>query len=270
VNGCWFYFRGMRYSLLPVYACVSFFIFSCHSIRYTTANAHAHNDYAHPVPFYTAWEAGFGSVEADVFPVNDSLYVAHDSTDISPSRSLYRLYIQPLLVSLQQDSLQHIRFLVDIKKESYRSLNLLLAELHPLVPYLRTPEKNNRVTLLVTGSRPLPSQYGRYPSFVFFDDDLKRPHTSDEWARVGLVSLPFNKISSWKGHGTIDKADLKALQHKIDSVHAAGKPIRFWAAPDTEASWKLQQQMHADLIGTDNIAGLAAWLRENKTADAKP
>ncbi len=36
--------------------------------KYTVANAHAHNDYLHPVPFYTAYNAGFGSIEADVFP----------------------------------------------------------------------------------------------------------------------------------------------------------------------------------------------------------
>ncbi|MEO8823510.1 MAG: hypothetical protein ABI366_08030, partial [Ginsengibacter sp.] len=45
--------------------------------NYTVADAHAHNDYEHPIPFYTAWNAGFGSIEADVFPVNGILLVSH-------------------------------------------------------------------------------------------------------------------------------------------------------------------------------------------------
>lgn len=33
---------------------------------YTVANAHAHNDYKHPMPFRTAYLAGFGSIEVDI------------------------------------------------------------------------------------------------------------------------------------------------------------------------------------------------------------
>jgi alkaline phosphatase len=47
----------------------------------------------------------------------------------------------------------------------------------------------------------------------------------------------------------------------IDSVHSAGKPFRFWAAPDTKTSWKLQKKLNADLIGTDRIDALANFLR---------
>jgi alkaline phosphatase len=254
----------MKLSVLLSYACVSFFIFSCHSIRYTASNAHAHNDYAHPQPFYTAWEAGFGSIEADVFPVNDSLYVAHDSAKIHSSRSLQRLYIQPLAAAMETPKQHEVRLLIDIKKDYERSLLLLLQEIKPLLPYLTTTENPNRITLLITGSRPKPLDYGKYPSYVFFDDDLKQAHSPEEWKRVGLVSLPFNKITKWDGLTPINEADRNAVKHKIDSVHAAGKPIRFWAAPDTPDSWRLQRKLHADLIGTDKIDDLANWLKKGQ------
>ena len=48
--------------------------------NYTVSNVHAHNGYVHPVPFYTAFNAGFGSIEADVFPVNGVLMVAHNKS----------------------------------------------------------------------------------------------------------------------------------------------------------------------------------------------
>lgn len=31
--------------------------------KITPQNAHAHNDYLQPIPFYTSYDAGFGSIE---------------------------------------------------------------------------------------------------------------------------------------------------------------------------------------------------------------
>ncbi len=56
--------------------------------KYTVSNAHAHNDYMHPLPFYTAFNTGFGSIEADVYPVDGILYVSHNKKDIQPQRTL--------------------------------------------------------------------------------------------------------------------------------------------------------------------------------------
>ena len=61
---------------LALALCLFLSVFS-QSKHYTVADAHAHNDYMHSVPFYTAWNAGFGSIEADVFPVNGVLLVSH-------------------------------------------------------------------------------------------------------------------------------------------------------------------------------------------------
>jgi alkaline phosphatase len=79
-----------------------------------------------------------------------------------------------------------------------------------------------------------------------------------------LVSLPFIKFSQWKGEENINRRDKRTVRHTIDSVHSAGKPIRFWAAPDTELSWKLQMKLHADLIGTDKINELASFLQKKE------
>lgn len=230
--------------------------------KYSTANAHAHNDYEHPVPFYTAFKAGFGSIEADVFPVNGVLLVAHSKSDIKAGRTLKALYLDPLLKELSTDELRTVALLVDIKEDYKASLSLLVKELEPLQEYLSTLEKSNHLTIRISGTRPPPEEYINYPSFIFFDDDLKLKHTAEQWKRVDLVSLPFAKISNWKGEDEISRKDKKAVRHIIDSVHSAGKPIRFWAAPDTKASWKLQMKLHADLIGTDKIDELGSFLQK--------
>lgn len=81
--------------LITFLFCSSFsFTVFCQPKNYTIANAHAHNDYEHPVPFYTAFNAGFGSIEADVFPVNGILVVAHSKKEIEPQRTLECLYIK--------------------------------------------------------------------------------------------------------------------------------------------------------------------------------
>ena len=94
----------------------------------------------------------------------------------------------------------------------------------------------------------------------FFDSDLKSKHTPEEWKRVALVSLPFNKISAWKGTDDLAKKDEKSVKTVIDNVHQAGKPVRFWAAPDTELSWSWQMKLKADFIGTDKITELSDFL----------
>jgi alkaline phosphatase len=233
--------------------------------KYTVADVHAHNDYMHPVPFYTAWNAGFGSIEADVFPVNGKLLVAHDSSAIRPQRTLENLYLGPLLKELKKNRRRRVYLLIDIKENYKESLLLLIKELKILKKYLFTDkDKANPVTILISGERPLPAEYKNYPDYIFFDDDLKLFHTPQEWKRVGLVSLSFERYSSWHGEGTIPEKDKSLLIHVIDSVHQAGKKIRFWAAPDNENSWILQMKLGVDLIGTDKIQELSEFLAKEK------
>lgn len=231
--------------------------------KYTVANAHAHNDYIHKVPFHTAFDAGFGSIEADVYPVNGVLLVAHGKKDIQAPNTLKSLYLDPLLNELAKDSTRHLKLLIDIKENYRLTLQFLLEEIKPLRKYLFSPENTTSpITILISGERPPPSEYKNYPSYIFFDDDLRSPHSSEEWKRVGQVSLSFERYSKWKGAGTISPTDKNILQKVVDSVHQSGKTIRFWAAPDNEDSWKLQMQLGADLIGTDEIPELTGFLKE--------
>jgi alkaline phosphatase len=232
--------------------------------KYTVANAHSHNDYLSSTPFYKAYNAGFGSIEADVFPVNGELLVAHHKEEVKPQQTLKALYITPLMEQLAKDPLRRVNLLVDIKEDYGVVLPLLIKDLEPLKPFLSTPKAPNRVTILISGTRPPPIDYKNYPDFILFDNDLKATHSRDEWSRVGLVSLPFYNISRWKGESEISGSDKKAVRHIIDSVHSAGKAIRFWAAPDTKNSWSLQRKLGADFIGTDKIDELAAFLRRKK------
>jgi alkaline phosphatase len=151
--------------------------------------------------------------------------------------------------------------LIDIKENYEVSLSLLIREIEPLRQYLTTPQKKRSLTILISGSRPPPGEYRNYPEYIFFDDDLKLQHTAEEWKRVGLVSLSFQRFSSWMGKDSLEQKDKRRIKHVIDSVHLAGKPIRFWAAPDNERSWIMQIGFGVDLVGTDKIDEFANFLR---------
>ena len=230
--------------------------------KYSVANAHSHNDYLNDQPFQRAFKNGFGSIEADIFPVDGTLCVAHSKKEIRPQRTLKSLYLEPLLNELKKNRSRRVKLLVDVKEDHMLSLKLLLQEIKPLIQYLSTPRNKKQLIILISGERPIPAEYKNYPGYLFFDDDLKLTHTVAEWERVGQVSLQFTKYSSWKGENSIDITDKNRLQQVIDSVHLTGKTIRFWAAPDNEPSWILQMQSGVDLIGTDKIEELAGFLRK--------
>jgi alkaline phosphatase len=238
-------------------------VFAQHK-KYTVSDAHAHNDYMHPVPFYTAWNAGFGSIEADVFPVSGVLLVSHNKEALDSKRTLDSLYLNPLLQELQNHPYRKVNLLVDIKEDYKNSLAILLQELKPLKKYLVSNKSlQNPLTILISGERPSPAEYKNYPGYIFFDDDLKIAHSPEEWKRVGLVSLSFERYSQWKGEGDIPAADRQILVHVIDSVHQAGKKIRFWGAPDNQNSWRMQMDLNVDFVGTDKIQELSEYIKMN-------
>lgn len=244
---------------------ISIGILSCTTTKkYTVANAHSHNDYLNATPFYNAFNEGFGSIEADVFPVNGELFVAHKKEDIQRQNTLKALYLYPLLSKLTVDSSRKLNLLIDVKENYKEALSLLIRELQPLQQYLSTTGKVKNITISISGERPVGAEFNQYPNYIFFDDNLGMSHSADEWKRVSLVSLPFDSISKWKGASPLPSADVQGLRNAIDIAHKAGKPFRFWAAPDNTESWKQQQKLRVDLIGTDKISELGNFLKKGK------
>lgn len=233
---------------------------SCSTKKYTVANAHSHNDYLNANPFNNAYNESFGSIEADIFPMNGELYVAHKKKEVGRQNTLKALYLQPLLTRLNADSSRKLNLLIDVKENYKEALPVLANQLQPLMRFLSTPDKRRNVTISISGERPPGAEFNLYPDYIFFDDNLGTSHSVDEWRRISLVSLPFDSISKWKG-GPLPPADVQHLKHAISAAHKVGKPFRFWAAPDNEESWKQQQKLNVDLIGTDHINDLATYLK---------
>ncbi|MES2807774.1 MAG: hypothetical protein V4619_04070 [Bacteroidota bacterium] len=226
--------------------------------RYT----HSHNDYANNTPFYKAFINGYNSIEADIFLVDGELLVSHSNKQLFKERTLKGMYLEPILYALKRDTLRQLCLLVDIKDDYTKTLPKLEKELKMLEPYLLTRDNlKGRLKILISGNRPQVADFYKYASMFWFDDDLMYPHEAAQWARIGQVSLNFEKWSAWKGVGAIPDADFKRLKKTVDSVHVnTGKLVRFWGAPDTQEAWEMQVNFGADIIGTDKIEPLAEYL----------
>lgn len=227
---------------------------------------HSHNDYEQSVPFWKAYSVGACSIETDVHLVNDTLFVAHDREDIQRKRTFQRLYLSPIRQLFIEKSMAQRPFqlLIDIKTEAHPALNKIVEELSPLAQYLY-PKNSQGVKVVISGSRPQSDEYKNYPDFIFFDwQSTDKPKNLD---KVALVSLNFRNFLRWNGLQPLTTQEMKEIKDIIDQMKSLGKPIRFWATPDTEIAWKTLFNLDVDFIGTDKPVETSLFF--NKSFDSK-
>lgn len=229
---------------------------------YTVADAHAHNDYANKNPFYGAYDKGFGSIEADVFAVDGKSMVAHAEKDIKPQRTLKNMYIDPLVKKLKADTARQLRLLIDLKVDYHILMPLIIKELEPLMDYAAVNGLPGRLHVVITGGVPPAVELANYPSWLTFDVDHLTGFTTQQLQRISLLSYNFTKYSQWKGTGKISTVETAKLLGVIDSVHNAGKMIRFWETPDNKTAWQALIGLGVDVIGTDKVEKLGNFLND--------
>jgi alkaline phosphatase len=233
--------------------------------RYTTANLHAHNDYEQAFPFWQAYNAGFGSMEADVFLRNGQLLVAHTAAEIDSSRTLASLYLAPLrqLVERHQgylaaDTSYHLQLLIDLKTEAAATLDALVALLgsYPKLTACKA------LSLVITGNRPPMEQYGLYPAYLLFDGRFGAMPPPEAGKRIPLISENLARFANWNGKGIPTQRDQAQLDSAVAWAHALGKKVRFWNAPDTINAWYELMKTGVDYINTDHIDQAATFVRQ--------
>jgi alkaline phosphatase len=235
------------------------------SKSYSTANAHSHNDYENPTPFFTAYNEKFGSIEADIFLWNDSLLVGHTVNDLRFKRTLQQLYLDPLAEKVKvnygypyKDSALTLQLLIDIKTEAVSTLKRL-TEILQRYPSLIACDK---IHFVITGNRPNISDFPSYPNYILFDGELNKTYTSAALQKVALFSDDLKKYTTWNGKGIFTASDKQKVDSLVALAHATNKPIRFWDAPDFVNAW--YQLIHADVdyINTDHITDLSKFLQQ--------
>ncbi|QUH05901.1 hypothetical protein HUO13_10145 [Saccharopolyspora erythraea] len=246
--------------------------------------AHAHNDYEHDRPLLDALDRGFTSAEADIHLVDGALLVAHDRPDTTPERNLQALYLDPLrdLVKANGGSVfpgydGEFQLLIDIKADGAAAYELLdkivrdPAYAGVFTHYAGGEVKPGPVTIVLSGDRPRDVMEGQDDRYAFYDGRINADGDLGIGADaklVPLVSQNWTNEFSWIGIGGMPE-DQRAKLHKIvDDAHAAGQRVRFWATPDVplpnrEAVWRELVDAGVDHINTDDLDGLAKFLKKN-------
>jgi alkaline phosphatase len=233
---------------------------------------HSHNDYRQRVPFYQAYAQQVASIEADIYAVDDApeLLVAHDRAELPTAPTLDEMYIQPLVHLYTQNrgrawrnSEQLLALLIDMKTPASPTLNRLVEKLGHY-PEVFDPSVNPyAVRVVISGQKPAAEAFGEYPAFIRFDGH-QMDYTPAQLEWVYMISLNLRDFTKWNGKDTLPDSDAKRIRQVIDSVHALGKPIRFWAAPDGETSWRTFRSLGVDFINTDRPEACTAFFRESE------
>ncbi len=223
------------------------------------AKLHSHNDYEQKVPFWTAYSCDIPSIEIDVFLVKDKILVAHEKQNTKPENTIEKLYLDPMqeVVKKETPNQMQRQFLIDIKTDAYLTLE-------KLIPLLARYDyvQNKTVKIIISGNKPKEVDFKKYPDFITFDfQDLTATQlpTPD---KVGLVSYNFSKLSSWNGKGRLIDSDLEKIKERINQAHQWGKPIRFWASPNTKTAYKALSDLNVDYINTDHLFEAATYMKE--------
>ncbi|MHA7607510.1 alkaline phosphatase [Elizabethkingia meningoseptica] len=232
-------------------------------LNYNVSNAHSHNDYMQEIPFWQAYYANFGSIEADVFLVKGQLWVAHTEKELSPERTLESLYLNNISKQIKlnkghvyPDANKKLQLLIDVKQDYKSTLETLV---NTLKKYPEITE-NAGVKIVITGGRPQPQDFKNYPDYLFFDGDLDKTYTPDQLKRIGLFSADLQELIKWNGKGIPRDEETEKVKNAVEKAHRMQKPMRFYGAPDFPNAWVNLMDIGADYINTDHIPDLKKFM----------
>lgn len=260
------------------------------------ANAHAHNDYTHARPLLDALDAGFTSVEADIFLVDGKLLVGHSKGELKPDRTLEALYLGPLfsrfrlqgniyrdeawigLPTPREDDRPEIfdarfpfdpaygttfQLLIDIKAEGsavYKVLAPMLAKYRDMLTSFNPKVKLGTVTIVLSGDRPIDDvkkDVGRLCAIDGRPVDLDSSNPKD---LVPLVSENWLTMFKWLGLRGMPEDQRLRLRDYVSKAHRQGRRVRFWGTPDKPEIWKELWAAGVDYLGTDDLPALRDFL----------
>jgi hypothetical protein len=241
------------------------------------AQAHAHNDYLHNRPLLDALDHGFTSVEADIFLVDGKLLVAHTAREIKPDRTLEKLYLEPLRARVRSGGGSvypgggPFHLLIDLKspaEPTYAALAKVLAEYADIISAVRDGKVEPKaVNVTISGNRPKGILAAEKLRYAGIDGRLSDLDSSEPVHLLPVISDSWAAHFKWKGAGPLGDPERKKLTDAVSKAHARGRRIRFWATPESVNAWRELQSAGVDMINTDDLAGLEAFLRANPAAN---
>ena len=79
-----------------------------------------------------------------------------------------------------------------------------------------------------------------------------------------MASTKYSNVLKWKGKGEIPKEEKEKLITLVNQAHKEDKVVRLWASPENKKVWTELLNCGVDLINTDKLEMLGAFLKEQK------
>lgn len=235
------------------------------------AQAHAHNDFRNGRPLLDALDFGFCSVEADIRLTDGELLVAHDRNGTNPERTLRNLYLDPLRERVEANGGRvfedgpPFQLLIDIRTEGGPTYAALHRELSDFADMLTTVRggavERGAVEAVVSGKCPRDDIAAQKIRYAGIDGRVGDLDSDSPVNLMPLVSEHWHRHFRWRGRGSMPTADRRKLRDWVRRVHAGGRRIRLWGDPDGPAAWRELRDAGVDWINTDDLPGLARFLR---------
>lgn len=233
--------------------------------------SHAHNDYEHPRPLLDALDNRFYSVEADIWLEDGRIVVGHDKDKYHGT--LQELYLNPLQQRVKEKGSVHgdgmpFYLWVDIKdgrQELRPILQNLLSQYEMVTVFQEGGTKEKAVTVILTGdARSKQAYVEEYPTrYACRDSNDYKPEDPPADGKWTWYALKWSNYVKWYGEESIEPETHKVLESLVRDIHAKGRKVRFWSAPDTPHYWDAALKAGVDLINTDKLEELNQFLDEN-------
>lgn len=245
--------------------------FSINKEKIQILPAHSHNDYEHERPLFDALDCRFKSIEADVFSVGDSLYVAHDFDKIKPGRTLRQLYLEPLKNQIIKNNGsvygngEEIILFIDIKDDglkTYQNLHRILTEYKShLTFFAHEINYEGSIMVVVSGNRPFEFMQSQNIRYASFDGRLENLDSGISPNLMPVVSDNWAKYFSWDGTGEMPEEEKLKLKNYAEKAKIKGYILRFWNTPNRtpeqrNAIWTELKNANVGLIGVDELIEL--------------
>jgi hypothetical protein len=238
--------------------------------------AHSHNDYEHERPLFDALDCKFKSIEADVYSVGDSLYVAHDFNQIKPGRTLRQLYLEPLKNEIIKNkgsvygNGEEVILFIDIKDnalKTYQNLHRILTEYKShLTSFAHEKKKQGSIMVVVSGNRPFEFMQSQTIRYAGFDGRLENLDSGISPNLMPVVSDNWAKYFKWDGTGKMPEEENLKLKNYAEKAKKQGYILRFWNTPNRTAEqrkavWTELKNAEVGLIGVDELKELREFLK---------
>lgn len=226
---------------------------------------HSHNDYEQKQPFFTAYDLGFDSIEADLYLKDGELCVAHNQKDVSTERTLRKLYIEPLLAKIKENggypysNKKSLHLLLDLKTQGKEIMKVLDTQLNPYKKELR------HVKISISGDMPKPEEFQNYDKMFSFDGRKSLDYSKEGFKRVYIVSASFTDFGKyWAGKEPLSQEVAEKISVFVNEMHAKNKKVRLWGTPNTTLGFETLKALQVDVIGADDLPLLRNFIDSSK------